>query len=242
MYDSLFYRKLNDLQIGKIGTYLDNYLRYNTDLDYSVIDMYKGFLDSIKRGHKNLVYAVEKRRIVNICLYACDPASLKRYDLHQIDNSTKFIDTFSLTAPADWISVILEIEGIVMNNSSPKPNTHGIIIGNVPRLRASVMDCKNVGDYYIAASGKPYVLTESGVFVLLSCSKENKNEKDQLQGENSPGRGCSEGRIIYGRRDKLEYSAGRHCNQASAQGKGVRVGGYQVIVSVRSPKVHGYKE
>lgn len=236
MYDTLYYRSnLSDKQLNEIATYFKTCL---IDGNSSVQDiaMMKNFLDGITKGHKNLVYAVERMKVVGICLYACAPTSLNRYKHVDITDSPAkaFLITYALTAPFSWHRVITRIESIV----APPDQKSVVPIGRILELKDSRDQCKAAGDYYISESGHSYVLCGDGNFVLLN---KEKDDKDQLQGKENPGSGCSEGRIIYGRRDEFKYSTGRHCDQASAEGQRIRTGGYKVISSVRSPKVHEYE-
>jgi len=74
---------------------------------------------------------------------------------------------------------------------------------------------------------------------LNSNSKNNGQSKDQLQGEDSPDSGCSEGCILYGGGNVAEYSAGRHCDQARNQEARGGIRRPEVIVSLRHAKVLG---
>jgi len=236
MYDTLYYRSnLSDSQLNEISTYLKTCLMDGSDTVHDVA-MMKNFLDGISKGHRNLVYAVERLKIVGICLYACVPTSLGRYkhvDISSLPAKT-FLGTYSLTAPANWHKVIYWIESIVAS-----PDRKSVVsLGRILELKASRSLCKAAGDYYISESGHSYVLCGDGNFVLLN---KKTYGKDQLQGEEAPGSRRTEGCVIYGRRDQFKYSAGRHCDQAPAEGQRIRTRGYKVILSSRSPKVHEYE-
>jgi hypothetical protein len=79
------------------------------------------------------------------------------------------------------------------------------------------------------------------ITLILNQVNYSNYGKDQLQGEGDPDSRRSEGCVIYGRRNKLEYSAGRHCNEASAKGQEGGAGRYQVVLSSRSAEVLRHK-
>lgn len=228
----------------------------NRDQDF-LHDLAVKFLSSINTNHKNLVFRVDNGRIVDICLYACDPESLAKYKhlyLFKIPNMS--MCEYYRVIPEPYLKdLVAKVEAIAYKGGEePKDPTRikhensilkytksdegsHTIIGILPISRASKEDCKAPGDYYF--DGKYcWMLNDKHQFINLNSKQDGK---DQLQGEETPGCRSSEGCIIYGRRNKFEYSAGRHCNEASAKGQEGGVRRYQVILSIRSPKVHQYK-
>jgi len=228
----------------------------NRDQDF-LHDLAVKFLSSINTNHKNLVFRVDNGRIVDICLYACDPESLANYKhlyLFKLYNIS--MCEYYGVEPAPYLKdLVAKVEAIAYKGGEePKDpikikTENGILeyarpgkwspapFGTTPVFRASKEDCKTPGDYYFDGRYS-WMLDDKHQFINLNSKQDGKN---QLQGEETPGCRSSEGCIIYGRRDKFEYSAGRHCNEASAKGQEGGVRRYQVILSSRSPEVHQYK-
>lgn len=215
------------------------------------------FLSNINANHKNLVFKVDNGRIVDICLYACDPGSLSKYKrlyLFKLPNIS-MCDYYGVEPEPYLADLVAKVEAIAYKGGEEPKNPIRTkdeedtlkyvrpgelstdTVGILPVFRVSKEDCKTPGDYYF--DGKYcWILNDNNQFINLNSKQDGK---DQLQGEGTPECGSSEGCVIYGRRDKFEYSAGRHCNEASAKDQEDGARRYQVVVSTRSPEVRQYK-
>lgn len=193
------------------------------------------FLSSINTNHKNLVFRVANGIIIDICLYACNPESLTNYKhlyLFKIPNIS-MCEYYGVKPEPYLADLVAEVEAIAYKGGEePKDpirikTENGILkydkpgewspttVGILPVFRASKEECKAPGDYYFDGRYS-WMLNDKHQFINLN---RKQNGKDQLQGEGDPDSRRSEGCVIYGRRNKLEYSAGRHCNEASAKGQ-----------------------
>lgn len=220
-------------------------------------DLVDKFLTSINTNHKNLVFKVDDNRIVEICLYACDPESLANYKhlyLFKLRNIS-MCEYYGVKPEPYLKDLVAEVEAIAYKGGEDSKDPirikaeNGILkydrpdewspasVGTMPVFKSSKEDCKTPGDYYFDGRYS-WMLNDKHQFINLNRKQDGK---DQLQGEGDPDSRRSEGCVIYGRRNKLEYSAGRHCNEASAKGQEGGAGRYQVVLSSRSPKVHQYK-
>lgn len=79
--------------------------------------------------------------------------------------------------------------------------------------------------------------------IKISVKDEKGNERngdnqDQLQREEASDSGCEERGIIYGRRNIIKYSTGRHCDEAGIKSKRKSSGRYKVIISSRCSEIY----
>jgi len=79
--------------------------------------------------------------------------------------------------------------------------------------------------------------------IKISIKDEKGNERngdnqDQLQREEASDSGCEERGIIYGRRNIIKYSTGRHCDEAGIKNERKSSRRYKIIISSRCSEIY----
>jgi len=75
--------------------------------------------------------------------------------------------------------------------------------------------------------------------IKIKFKKKNDGiNQDQLQREEASDSRFKEGSIIYGRRNIIKYSAGRHCDEAGIKNERKSSGRYKIIISSRCSEIY----
>lgn len=69
-------------------------------------------------------------------------------------------------------------------------------------------------------------------------NERNGDNQDQLQREEASDSRYEEGSIIYGRRNIVKYSTGRHCDEAGIKNERKSSGRYKIIISSRCSEIY----
>jgi len=114
---------------------------------------------------------------------------------------------------------------------------------NVPQFYQACRRDAYISDSFpvkVRSSYKRLLDVIKSIIILNSNSKtKEKDGKDQgqLQGEADSDSGCYEGSVLHCRRNRPQFAAGRHCDQARVEIQGTRVGGGKIYLSSRRPEI-----